>query len=787
MLRTGLRFFFWIALILVIFALIATWWFVYRPLPQVDGSISVPGLHGNVTVERDNWGSPHITATSVEDLAESQGYVAAQDRLWQMDFVRRSSRGQLAEILGSEALSYDKGMRILSFSRAAERDYATMNPSERLILEAYARGVNQFIEQHSSNLPIEFTLLNYKPSPWHPTDTLVVLGYMFKDLTDKRESKIHRAIVTAKAGPDFAKDLFSQESPMDHFVVGESLPTPTPAKNIHSNAGEENLFKKHQHNNIIDMETRQSIGSNNWVIKGEHTATGLPLLANDPHLSLSMPSIWYGIHLTAPGWNAEGFTLPGVPFIVIGHNDRIAWGATNNGADVMDLYIESFNPNAPQEYLVNGQWKKAEVFDEVVHVKGGTDEHVKVLVTRHGPIIQRDGDKGYAMRWVALEPGALSSPWFNLGRAQNWEEFRDIVKNFYGPAQNLVYGDVDGNIGYIVPAKIPIRKNGNNEVPVPGDTDDYEWTGYIPFEELPQVFNPKDGFIVTANARVTGPGYAHYITDDWADPYRTARIFELLHNKNGLRAEDMLKVQADTYSYPHVFIASQLGAAALISPPHDPRAKSLTAEAKSWDGNADPNSYVVAFLDAVINNAQTLILEDKLGKDAKFYDWRKMTFLQRVLTQRPAKWLPSRFKNYDELLTLAADLAVKELENKTQDLNPSSWHWKVFNSLKILHPLGRSGILKSLLSFSEQPQGGTKWSPRAATKNHGPSFRFVADLANWDRSILLLTGGQSGQPGSQHYADQFSFWFEGKPIYQAFSKVSEAKVTMHTLTLEPGL
>ena len=533
-------------------------------------------------------------------------------------------------------------------------------------------------------------------------------------------------------------------------------------------------------------EIRSSLGSNNWVVSGNYTATGRPLLANDMHLELTLPPIWYEVHLTAPGWNVKGFSLPGVPLVIVGHNDRVAWGVTNNGADVLDLYMETFNSTSPDEYRVSGQWKKADVFDEVIKVKGAAEEHLRLVVTRHGPVIRQEGDTGFAMRWTALEPGALSSSFNLLGKAQNWGEFRETMKSVWGPAQNVVYADVDGNIGYILGAHVPVRKKGHGEVPVPGDTDDYEWTGYIPFEQLPQVFNPESGLIVTANARITGPKYKPYITDHWEEPYRTARIYDLLHDKHDLRPEDMLKVQTDTFSYPHLFLAEQLIAAAKVTLPKDDRARKLIQEAKNWNGMADANSPMVSFLDAALFRALHLILEPHLGQAEEQYKWRKIAFLQRVLTERPARWLPTDYKNYDELLSAAADLAVKRLEEQTKDTDPDDWAWKRFNYLDMLHVLGREGILKKLLSVSNQSQSGTKWSPRAASRDHGPSERFVANTANWDESIILITGGESGQPGSEHYRDQFPYWLEGKPIYGPFSDAAEAKVKRHTLTLKPG-
>jgi penicillin G amidase len=303
---------------------------------------------------------------------------------------------------------------------------------------------------------------------------------------------------------------------------------------------------------------------------------------------------------------------------------------------------------------------------------------------------------------------------------------------------------------------------------------------------LPKSFNPESGFIVTANARVVGPDYKPYLTDKWEEPYRTARIYDLLHDKHDLRPEDMLKVQTDAYSIPHVFLAEQLAAAAKAAPPKDARTKKLIDQSKDWNGIADANSTVVTFLNSTMNGVLNLILEEQLGKDADKFDGRKLNFLQRTLQERPAKWLPAQYKNYDELLTAAADLAVKRLEERTKDTNPEDWDWKRFNYLDMLHPLGREGMLKKLLSITDQPQSGTDWSPRAASRDHGPAMRFVANTANWDESILLIPAGESGQPGSEHYQDQFSYWLNGKAIYGPFSDASEAKTRRHTLTLQPS-
>lgn len=792
------------------------WWLVYRPLPQLDGIISVAGLKQDVTVERDKWGVPHIRASSVQDLVEAQGYVMAQDRLWQMDLLRRLARGQLSEVLGPATLGVDKEFRTYQFGRAADRDLGLMDAESRGVMEAYARGVNRFIEQHTKQLPMEFTLLKYKPQPWQAADTLTISGYMYHTLTNTWEDELDRARVEQRVGLDRAKDLFSQEASMDHFVIGDPNVPNDGSQGAHVKTDDDEDDEDDMEPDTVlkassegagaffpdltsalaasvrdslentNREIRRGLGSNNWVVNGQHTATGKPLLANDTHLELSLPPIWYQIHLTAPGWNVKGFTLPGAPLVVIGHNDHIAWGFTNNGADVQDLYIETFNPAAPDEYRVRGSWTKAQTFDEVIHVKGQADEHLNLVLTRHGPVVRREGDRAYALRWTATEPGGLANTYNWLGKVRNWEEFRNVLKRAWGPAQNIVYADVDGNIGYLMAARVPIRKKGHGEIPFPGDTDDYEWTGYIPFEQLPQALNPESGLIITANARVVGPSYKPYLTDRWEEPYRTARIYDLLVDKGGLRPEDMLKVQTDTYSYPHVFLADQLVAAAKTTQAKDPRALKLIEALKDWNGLADADSPEVSFLEEVRHASIAAILEPYLGKDTGLYRWRDTAFLQRILTERPGKWLAPEYKNYDELLVAAADRAVARLEELSRKSRVEDWAWKNFDSLDVLHPIGRAGLLKTLLSITDKPQSGTSFSPRAATKHDGPAMRFVANAGNWDDSIMLVPGGQSGQPGSAHYSDQFRYWYEGRPIRQAFTDVAESITRKHTLTLKPA-
>jgi penicillin amidase len=783
------------------------WWIVHRALPQVEGKTTLPGLQLEVGVDRDAWGTPYLRAESVEDLVEAQGYVVAQDRLWQMDVLRRVAAGELSEVFGPRTLALDRQYRTLGLRAAAERDVARADAKSRGVLEAYARGVNRYIEQSTGRLPWEFFTLRYRPRPWKPADCLLIAGYMYDVLTHSWESELDRAKVTEIVGVDRAREMYAVDSPRDQFLVGANAapaktasprtrPSPS-AMARRAELAEAREEEDRPDGGAPDAETllagfseqiRDQFGSNNWVVDGTHTASGKPLLANDTHLQLTTPSIWYLIHLKAPEWNVEGFTLPGAPLVIIGHNDRLAWGFTNNGADVQDLYQETFNAQNPRQYRANGEWREAEVRRETIHVRGEPDTNLEVVVTRHGPIVRREAGKAYALRWTATEPGGLlGSSYFLLGHTQNWQEFREAMRGISGPAQNCVYADVDGHIGYIVGARIPVRKNGNGAVPVPGETDDYEWIGYIPFDELPQVLDPPGGIIATANNKVVGPGYAYFLTERWAGPYRTQRIYELLGQNKKFRPVDFLNIQTDVVSLPDLFLAEQLLDASRVANPADARTRELIGRLKGWDGRATRESVETAFVEYTSREVLRSLLRPLLGTNRALYRWwREEVFVERILRERPAQWLPPGVANYDTLLISSADLAVHQLEFDTQSNDVSAWRWGGRIQLQMPHALGQWRWLRGWLGIGPLDQPGTSQTVKQTGTSFGPSMRFIADLADWDSSLMNLTVGESGQLGSEHYKDQFPVWFEGRGIGAPFSDAAEAKARVHQLLLVPA-
>jgi penicillin G amidase len=805
------------------------WWIFHRSLPQLDGTHQIVDLKSEVTVQRDAKGVPHIRAQSREDLCVAQGYVMAQDRLWQMDLVRRAASGRLSEIIGPATLEIDRSFRRLGLSQAAEREVSLLDADERAELEAFARGINRYIaEKHP--LPVEFVLLRYDPDPWRPADTLLIIGYMYQTLTTSWRWDLNRPTVSAHIGKERAAFLYDQTSPFDHPIVGAEIAAnksaskapATEQKNassVSSRTGDLTLVSESSSTNSsndsssllwgfaqnilfqFDEQIRAAFGSNNWVVDGSHTASGKPLLANDTHLSLSTPSIWYLVQLSVPGWNAGGFTLPGVPGIVIGHNDQIAWGFTNDGADVQDLYAETFNPANSLEYRVNNQWVAAQLRKEIINVRGKPPETLDVIVTRHGTVMSQQGGTGYALKWTATEPGGLAHSYFRIQFAHNWNEFKESLRDAAGPAQNIVYADIEGRIGFIVAARIPIRKCEGTwppadsplpsdtpcgAAPMPGDTDAFEWNGYIPFDELPQVFDPPGGIIATANARVAGPSYPHFVTANWMTPWRVDRIFTLLGERGKkFQPEDFNAIQNDIVSEFDLIVAKALVKASDNAKPKDDRTAKLIAMLANWDGQMKASSVEATFVEQTERALGRNLFHPFVPDSLPVYP-RGEVFLERVLRERPAMWLPAEFHNYDDLLIASADLAVAELTTSTHQSDISTWTWGKRNALFMPHALGQTGFLARIFSIGPVEQSGATGCIKAMGPNYGPSMRMVADVSDWDKSLMEITTGESGQVASENYQDEFPEWFGGRAIAAPFSDAAVQRATTHTLRLLPS-
>ena len=795
-----------IALVLAVLGTVAWFYSMARSaLPLLDGTVQIPGLTARVTVTRDAHGVPTIVAAQLDDLFFAQGYVIAQDRLWQMDAMRRFAAGELSEILGADYLEHDREQRILGMRAAARKAIEITSEQDRSHFEAYARGVNAYIESHRNRLPLEFHILHYSPRAWTPEDSALIAVQMVKVLNHYAyKYALTREKILAKLGPELTADLYVNSSWRDRppTVSRPGFDENTDDENTHSGpdssvAGGTAVpaAPRFSWAREMDSDPARVLGSNNWVVSGAHTVTGKPLLSNDMHLAHQMPNLWYEAHLRAGNFDVAGVTLPGMPYVLVGHNQRIAWGFTNIGPTVEDVYVETFNPNG--QYLTPEGWKEPEHRREVIHVKGKTDVVVDVALTRHGPIITElvPGEtRKLALRWTLYD--GVRVPFFEVDSARSWSEFRSAFSKFDAPGQSVVYADVDGNIGYQSTGRVPIRATGDGSLPESGSDNAHEWTGYIPFEQLPSIFNPPSGVVATANGRITPDGYPYSISTEWEAAWRTARIYRVLESGKKFSAADMLALQTDTYSEWERYSAERFVYAVDHTRNPSVRTKQAAEIMRAWDGHMTANSAAPTISARARAELLRLLLEPKLGaapKDPqpvestlnwKSYRWSMgSVWLENVLEHRPKRWMPDAYSNYDQLLAAAVEAAVSG-PGAPQDLN--SWKWGSFNPVEIQHPiLGEIPLLRRWTGPGLQEQSGSGYTVKAVTRAEGPSERMTVDLSDLDQSTLNVVTGQAGNFLSPYYMDQWKAWYEGYTFALPFSQPAVEKTRAHELVLEP--
>jgi penicillin G amidase len=794
-----------LGVVLVVAGAIAYAYYVgHSALPQLDGRLPVSGLTSMVTVTRDGHGVPTIEAAGLEDLFFAQGYVTAQDRLWQMDVMRRFGGGELSEILGEDLLKVDREQKVLGLRAAATKALQTASRRDRSFFEAYARGVNAYISSRVHNLPIEFRILGYAPTQWKPEDSLVIANEMVKDLNYHYfYDALAREKILAKLGPDLTADLYVNRSWHDRppTVMREDLNPPENAGDSDDEDNEDSPDNSVTQKVPAWLENAATEGlpvngSNDWVVSGTHTVTGKPLLSNDMHLGHQMPNLWYEAHLHAGNLDVAGVTLPGMPYVIVGHNQRIAWGFTNVGPTVTDVYIENFNGQGA--YQTPGGWAQPEHRTEVIHVKGKPDVNVDVRITRHGPIVTEivSGEtRPLALRWTLYD--SLHIPFLEVNEAQNWQDFRRAFSQLDAPGQNVVFADVDGNIGYQTTGKVPIRAAGDGSLPVGGADNAHEWTSYIPFEKLPSIYNPPSGIIGTANGRITPDNYPNSVSMEWEAPWRTERIYRVLQSGRQFSMADMLALQNDVHSEAEQFAAERFVYAVDHATKPSARAKQAADLMRSWDGRMLASSAAPTIAENSILELRRLLLEPKLGsapadsKQAdtvlnwKTYSWEmRSVWLENILLHRPKRWLPEAFPNYDELLTAAVDAAVN---GPTVPKDLASWRWGAFNALEIQHPiLGKIPVIRRWSGPGVQEQSGSGYTVKAVTRHHGPSERFTANLADLDQSTLNTVTGQGGNFLSPYYMDQWKAWYEGTTFTLPFSAKAVEATKAHRLILEPA-
>jgi penicillin amidase len=713
--------------LLVVLA-VAIWWIAWRPLPQTTGSITLP-ISGEATIARDRYGVPHITAASVEDAMVLQGFVTAQDRMWQMDAMRRLAAGELAEIVGPVALDADRQARRLRIHRVAEEQYRTLPEADRALLVAYARGVNSYIDSYRGRYPLEFTLLGYDPRPWTPVDSMLAALQMYRILTESWHSDIRKQGMLA--GGDAAKvnALFTARSGR------ESQP-----------------------------------GSNAWAVSGAHTASGKPILENDPHLELNAPSAWYMIHLKAPGLNVIGVSLPGMPSVIVGHNERIAWGVTNLQFDVEDLYDERLDPRTGR-YLFQGKVEQARADREFIRVKGGPTDEILVWVTRHGPVIVADSAHYYALRWTMAEPATFQFPFLDIDRAANWTEFTTALARFPGPGQNFVYADVDGNIGYHATGLLPIRRTFDGTLPVDGSSGQFEWQGFIPFDRLPSFFNPARGRIVSANQNPFPAKYEYSVNGAFASEYRSNQIRDLLAAREHWKPEDMLRVEKDVYSGFEHFLAGQVVAAYDRRKPADASLAEAVSVLRGWNGQME-----IPLAAPMLSRLVYQHVRDAFAKSASPAKWDLYSYfiapsvIQTLLASGAKGW----FADKDAMLLDALRQAIDDGERE-QGSRISRWNYGEFNALTIEQPVDtKIPLVGHYFDIGPVKMSGSPESVKQIRNQVGPSMHFVADLSNWDNSLNNITLGESGNIFSSHYSDQWDTYYYGHSLPMQFGRV-EAK------------
>ncbi len=802
-----------VLLVLVVLGAGGGYWFASRAFPQIDGTLHVAGLKSTVQVVRDPRGVPHLYADNLDDLFFATGYVQAQDRLWQMEFNRRVGYGTLSEVFGAATIKEDRFLRTMGLGRAARADWAALSAEEKHPLDMFASGVNAFLNTHQHSLPLEFTILGFKPAPWQGVDTLAWAKVVAYDLGGNYDSEIERAELAAKVGLDEATQVLMPPYPTagpfiippeakqystNNEPIGQlaNYPISTTALSI----GSPDLTA------LAAMERRLGlggvdVGSNNWVVDGTKTTTGKPLLANDPHLAIQMPSIWYemGMHCVpqtdACPLNVVGFTFPSFPVIVIGHNDRIAWGVTNVGPDVQDLYMEKVNPANPNQYEYQGKWEDMQVVDEPIKVNGVVSETLHVQITRHGPImtpVLTGASQPLALQWTALrERSRIFQAGLLIDQAKNWDDFRNALKLWDVPSQNFIYADVDGNIGYQMPGNVPIRAKGDGSVPQPGWTGEYEWKGSIPFDELPFVFNPPTHFIATANNAVVPMTYKYLITNDWSAPFREQRITELLKAKDKLSIDDIKRIQGDVYSIP---LAQFQPYVAKLQPKGTPQQRALDL-VKAWDGIETEDSAAATVMAATLEQLVRQVFYGALGEGNLGKTYLQDTANNRrailaLLEQPDSKWWQPSGR--DATLASAFTQAVDGLARQYGD-NPAEWRWGRIHTATFDHPLGSVRPLNLL--FNAGPVGvpggvdtvfATPYDPTAPyAVSWLSSMRQIVDLSNLGGWLWVNTTGQSGLPLDKHFSDMVPLWRSVQYVPMLFDRAALDQAHEGILILQP--
>jgi len=720
------------------------WWLLAVALPL--SAEKVQGLREPVEILRDKWGVPHIYAKNTSDLFFAQGWMAAKDRLFQIDLWRRAGTGKLSEVMGASEIGRDRIARLVRYRGDWAKEWESYSPDAREIVAAFVNGINAYIRSLNGKRPLEFRIAGYDPAPWTPED--VVSRVAGLGMTSNLIEEIQRSLEIA----EFSAASVEKYMPPNPFVH-LSVPPGVDIRAINAD-----IVKDYE---AATSGTRFS-GSNNWVIDGSMSATGKPLLASDPHRGITLPSLRKTVHLVAPGWNAIGAGEPALPGIALGHNESVGWGLTIVGTDQQDLFIEKINPSNTNQYLYKGKWKPVEVERQQIPIKGTVPLTTELRYTEHGPIIYEDRQRhlAYALKWVGAEPGgagylgALSA-----ARAHNWKEFVAAMSRFKIPAENMAYGDTSGNIGWIASGFDPIRKNWTGLLPVPGDTGQYEWSGFVPTAEMPQSYNPQQHFIATANNNILPPGYSKPVAYDWSAPFRVERIREMLVEQKKFSVVDFEHMQYDVVSLP----AKRLQEIVRKSRPEGHR--EIIDEFLRWDARLTPESRSALVFEMWITYLSPEV----------FPEWRGRLNLELILKTLEAKPNP-------RALTNSLDRAIGDLRKRLP--HEGSWKWSAAHVMRWRHPLNQASL--NLPAVDRPGDGDTVDAAGGVGGGSGASFREILDFSDWDKSMMTNAPGESGDPESKHYRDLVDDWVAGRYHPMPYSRKAVQAATEERIVLEPG-
>ncbi len=735
-------------------------------LPDYSGDLSAAGLDGAVDIWRDEFGIPHVAATTVHDAFFAQGFVHAQDRLWQMEFDRRRALGRWSEVVGRSGLLFDRFTRRVGIRESAETDYEHFNDETRAMVDAYAAGVNAFIDSTAA-LPVEFKIAGLTPEPWEPWHSCAVFKVRHI-LMGTGLAKLLRARLLTGIGPDMALRMRSE-------AYGDEVLIVPPAE------GYDGLLR-----DISDLDPGKDAitrlaefesGSNNWAVHGSRTASGKPLVAGDPHRALDVPNVYYQNHLSCPEFDVVGFSFCGVPgFPHFAHNEHVAWGITHAAADYQDLYVEHFHPRRPYQYEREREWFDAEHHTEQIEVRGEEAVDVEVVKTRNGHVVFGDPTQGsvISFRYTALvDPNPGFQCLLPMLRATSVDELDESMRDWVDPCNNLVMGDTQGNIGYLTRGRLPTRNRANGWLPVPGWDGNHDWAGNVPFEELPRVKNPDTGWVATANNRIVGDDYPHYIALDYAPNSRARRIISRLENISDATVDDMARIHADRVSIPSSLFVVRLSQAADEAGLAHEGIRML----HDWDGRMDKDSGPAAIYIAFRNELTKLVAglpvfeslksnpfaaeEPPLVGPIGFLYW----IVPQLVRENDATVLPEG-TTWNQLLLQAFDTAIDDLRSQLGD-DLASWRWEAIHRTAPTHPMA---LVDASLGESLNPPsvtiGGDSDTPQAAGIYPGVSYnvagtsvaRYIFDTSDWEASRWIVPLGSSGHAGSGHYSDQADLW-----------------------------